>query len=310
MDSSKPIPPPLPQSLLGQFLFFLRRPLYSPPQAQPEREPLVPILRLYSLSICLIIPVAMVLQLISSLFFNLQDKHELNQVLQNESPHMVLILAVVIAPVLEETIFRLPLRYAPQNVVLPFFWVALALFSNVLGSSRLLISIGVVVLLSCGLGYGLRRGVNPIVAKAFFAKYLKPLVYGTSFAFGAVHLTNYPPEAWPLAPILVAPQLIIGLFLAFIRLRYGFKWAIFTHGFHNLMALSMILIPLILGSQNLKDRILLSNSEAQLLNQDYVLLGGLTLLVLIGLNLVIFTTYRLLREWQEEKRRARPQVTK
>jgi hypothetical protein len=38
-----------------------------------------------------------------------------------------------------------------------------------------------------------------------------------------------------LSPLLVAPQLTVGVFLGFIRVRFGLNWAIALHAFYNLI---------------------------------------------------------------------------
>ncbi len=63
-----------------------------------------------------------------------------------------------------------------------------------------------------------------------------PLAYYISFlAFGAIHLGNFQnfEDAILVAPLLVAPQLIMGVFLGFIRVRLGLSWAVLLHGCHN-----------------------------------------------------------------------------
>ena len=63
-----------------------------------------------------------------------------------------------------------------------------------------------------------------------------PLAYYISFlAFGAIHIGNFQnlEEAVFIAPLLVAPQLIMGVFLGFIRVKLGLSWAVLLHGCHN-----------------------------------------------------------------------------
>ncbi|MBT8264846.1 MAG: CPBP family intramembrane metalloprotease [Muriicola sp.] len=62
-----------------------------------------------------------------------------------------------------------------------------------------------------------------------------PLAFYISFlAFGAIHIGNFEnlENLW-LAPLLVGPQLIMGVFLGFIRVKIRLSWAILLHGCHN-----------------------------------------------------------------------------
>jgi len=63
-----------------------------------------------------------------------------------------------------------------------------------------------------------------------------PLAFYISFlAFGAIHIGNFEnlENAIWLSPLLVAPQLIMGVFLGFIRVKLGLLWAMLLHGCHN-----------------------------------------------------------------------------
>lgn len=59
--------------------------------------------------------------------------------------------------------------------------------------------------------------------------------YATAMIFAFVHTTNFklPSELWYYGPFLVVPQLILGLFLGYMRVRNGFFTGFFLHAFHN-----------------------------------------------------------------------------
>ena len=67
-----------------------------------------------------------------------------------------------------------------------------------------------------------------------FFKYEKTC-YVFAILFGLVHITNFKitPSVLLLAPILVLPQICIGGFLGFIRVRFGLLWSIALHGSYN-----------------------------------------------------------------------------
>jgi len=74
--------------------------------------------------------------------------------------------------------------------------------------------------------------------------YFPWIFYGLTLAFALVHLSNYPNilEIWPLAPLLISPQLNIGIFLGFIRIRYGLLWSVLFHAVYNSVVLGPILL--------------------------------------------------------------------
>ena len=76
-----------------------------------------------------------------------------------------------------------------------------------------------------------------------------PLAFKIAFftmaiLFGYVHITNYQIDTRILlfSPILVAPQMILGVIFGFIRIRLGLIWAIAMHAFYNGLLISLFLI--------------------------------------------------------------------
>ena len=66
-------------------------------------------------------------------------------------------------------------------------------------------------------------------------KYFKLIFYAFAFIFGFIHLSNFEitTNVLILAPILVAPQIILGGYLGFIRVRFGLIWSILLHASYN-----------------------------------------------------------------------------
>jgi hypothetical protein len=59
--------------------------------------------------------------------------------------------------------------------------------------------------------------------------------YVLAIVFGLVHLSNFPMTKNVLlfAPILVLPQILLGGYLGFIRVRFGLIWSIALHAAYN-----------------------------------------------------------------------------
>lgn len=66
--------------------------------------------------------------------------------------------------------------------------------------------------------------------------------YFTAGLFAIIHLTNIsmPPEKWYLGPLLVLPQLILGLLFGYVRVRNNIFTSIFCHILHNGLAMSAL----------------------------------------------------------------------
>ncbi|ABW25758.1 hypothetical protein AM1_0712 [Acaryochloris marina MBIC11017] len=129
------------------------------------------------------------------------------------------------------------------------------------------------------------------------------MFYGLALAFGLIHVSNFTSlgvQALLLAPLLVLPQIVIGVFLGFIRLQYGFWWAVLTHGFHNACAITPLLLVR-LGSENLLERMGNGIQENSLVGTDYVLILLMATYVLGGLLLCLITVWKLIAEWRREQ---------
>lgn len=75
---------------------------------------------------------------------------------------------------------------------------------------------------------------------------LKVALYISIITFGFIHLINFEDYTtyWWMAPLLVAPQLSLGMFAGFIRVRFGLLWAMALHAGYNLI----VSIPFILAA--------------------------------------------------------------
>ena len=66
------------------------------------------------------------------------------------------------------------------------------------------------------------------------------IVISSSLLFGYIHITNFGGEvAWWLVPFLVLPQIIVGFVFAFVRIKFGLIWSIFNHATYNFLLLSL-----------------------------------------------------------------------
>jgi membrane protease YdiL (CAAX protease family) len=74
--------------------------------------------------------------------------------------------------------------------------------------------------------------------------YFKTGFYLIALLFGYVHITNYELNTSVLlfSPILIAPQFFVGLYLGYIRVKFGLLWSIALHASYNGFLLSMYLL--------------------------------------------------------------------
>lgn len=157
--------------------------------------------------------------LVYSLGLNELDNEVMD--LLRESPLVLLLIAVFIAPILEEPVYRLHLDLKKKSI----YWG--------LGLSLLLID----------------EFWYPLAALWIYLIWLlvrvykdnppslKFVIYCSAILFGLIHLGNFTnldySKQFYLIPLLVGAQVFVGLVISFIRLTYGMKWGIIFHGVYN-----------------------------------------------------------------------------
>ena len=238
------------QPFFAHVLHYLGNPQYQPEQrAVPFRIKLWHCLRLWSLAYAFSLPLG-----IAIFFATRAGGYDLTQnavySLLSDPSLSVLLLVGIIAPVSEEIGFRLWLRYSPINLSLSIGYIlylagSLLIANQAAFPTPLLLGFlgtSVVFLL-------LKSSRADKQITYFYQSRFRILFYGSCILFGLVHIFNYPNylHIWYLIPLLFLPQLIIGLFLGFVRVHYGIGWSILTHGLYNgflfLPQLLLLLIP-------------------------------------------------------------------
>ena len=125
-------------------------------------------------------------------------KHAMETALEEQGIIVLLLMAVVGAPLLEELFFRGPLWFFRES------------------------------------------------------KFFKIAFYASIILFGLIHITNFEttPTVLALTPFLVLPQLCLGAFAGFIRVRFGLLWSMALHALYNgilflpIIAMQLLGIPL------------------------------------------------------------------
>lgn len=135
-----------------------------------------------------------------------EGDHELTKMLDN--PMLLILFAVVLAPIIEELMFRFPIGN---------WWkIPTRLWGETV--------------------------VEWSVVKWCQANF-KTLFWVFTIVFAAVHFTNFAATV-PiyLAPILVLPQLVLGVILGYIRVGWGTRYSMLFHAIHNGIPVSLMLL--------------------------------------------------------------------
>ncbi len=134
---------------------------------------------------------------------------KLEEPLIDWNPILLISIVVLLMPIIEEFIFRLPLRFERNYLARLINWITKGWLKN---------------------------NWNSI---------FKYFLYSLIAVFGLIHITNFEnkePVFYILSPVIIGSQLIGGLILSYSRIKLGFIWSIIQHGAFNLF---FVLIGLI-----------------------------------------------------------------
>lgn len=167
-------------------------------------------------------------------------------------------LVVVVAPLLEETLFRSPLSGRPGHLLAWALFTAGFLASQALSPASALgaaaggaggegvppgAQLGAVLLLAGGLGALLSvfvlRGRPPVSG---WPRLLPLAFWLSAVLFASIHLWNYPEGQFLYLLPLVLPQLLAGTIFGYARVRYGLWASVLLHALHNGAAVGAIIL--------------------------------------------------------------------
>lgn len=147
----------------------------------------------------------------------------------------------ILGPIIEETSFRLPMKFNKILIPLSIFTMyimmkLLNMFDFYTGGfswQYITLQIGIGMALF-SVFYALLRieTVSNFIEEQLYKKHFGLLFYGLSFWFAFAHFTVDGFSWYMFAK--TTPQLVIGIFLGYSRLKFGFQYAVLMHFFINL----------------------------------------------------------------------------
>ncbi len=151
---------------------------------------------------------------------------------------------VVMAPLMEETLFRGWLRAKPAGLMVALCvigWVA-TLYTMMAvdwfdGDRKLSVMIASLGWLGLGI-YFVHSVIDHNKTPELVRRYFAWLFWISTSVFALAHVSNYD-EMWLAVPMTV-PQFASGAILGFVRMHYGLRASISMHALYNLFLLSVI----------------------------------------------------------------------
>lgn len=216
---------------MHNLLDYLKKPIYC----SGERPRVGSFLRLFLITLILVIPFSIVANFITK-EFNLKNE-EFNLSIS----FLLFIMAVILAPIYEEIIFRSLLKFEKINIILfiittPILIVVTAI--HVIVSAVILLSILLLSVISLLLIYKRNK------IELFLSSNFKYFFYGVALTFGLTHTSNFAGNFYLIllfSPLLVGPQIVLGLILGYVRMKHGLVYSIIFHMLVNFVFMISLL---------------------------------------------------------------------
>lgn len=186
---------------------------------------------------------------LSFAFFNLikmeRPVNLLGHLLENQKLIYQFVVICMIAPFVEEMLFRVCLRYSKLNFAVTAGF-CFYIFPGILIKGRgifgednpLSLRIALVLIVIATVYSILQRNqaIDNRLTK-FWSLHFKLIFYLSVISFGFLHVTNFENSLTVilLAPMLTLPQIAGGFMFGYIRLKYGILYAVLLHAANNFM---------------------------------------------------------------------------
>lgn len=145
---------------------------------------------------------------------------------------------LIISPIFEELIFRLPLKVKRINIFISislFYSFLYYNFEKLFSLDEILKALGFIIVLYLLIFEVLKDSFYELLA----GRYYKPYFYFIAIAFGLLHTTNFiadvPKQLMPFSFLFALNQVISGVFLGYTRIKIGLPWSIVLHFLFNLL---------------------------------------------------------------------------
>ena len=162
-----------------------------------------------------------------------------NNLILYKSPIVFIIGGVIFAPIIEEIGFRLFFIYRGMYVavssilILLYFSLYLLYFNQIFNILHYIIFAFIIFVVISLLIYQYEAKIKRIWDKYFYL-----IFYGSAILFGFAHLgksNSFAHTLYLFIFLFIFEKAFVGVFLGFIRMKYGILYSILFHSFHNFM---------------------------------------------------------------------------
>lgn len=156
-----------------------------------------------------------------------------------------ILLLLIIAPVVEEIIFRLGLSFKRQTVALWVGLLPIALTAYLFQRYNDWLLLAGMVVLGIILYWLIVRYTTDEQWARWRSRYLRLAMWISAISFGLIHLKAFSVITWGLLPYCLAICLrpgLIGCVITYARVNLGFMWGVLLHIINNIPAVLLLLM--------------------------------------------------------------------
>lgn len=164
------------------------------------------------------------------------EESKIIEVFKYLPPGLLILMTVVVAPLVEEFIYRGWMRL--KDWTIPFFTSGSIVMILLNFSQELGVGLGILVFILSWLFLPKLKHNMDINFQWWF--------YGSAVLFGITHLGNYELSFWAL--LFTLPQITLGIAIGFFRVQKGFMMGVLVHALWNGMLMAAMLHPYFDGS--------------------------------------------------------------
>jgi membrane protease YdiL (CAAX protease family) len=230
---------------IGTMFAYLRRPYFPAGKDRIGEAQLKHLIQLLFFSLAMMIFVGGVVgAIITSVTGELPENA--NETIGQASPMMLLFYGVILAPLIEEVVFRSWLGgrltcILGLPILVSFYAIAAAVSADMSPIVSFAVAGGLSVLV-----LGVARqfaSLSPPAQKEGRWRLFPAAFYGSALLFALLHLSNYEGGlSSPIMLIAILPQFFVGLILGYVRMRFGLIHAILFHAIYNLVLISVFML--------------------------------------------------------------------
>jgi len=210
---------------MSEFLSYIRSPFYNEKFKKFEPSDFFSLIALYFF---VMIPIGIMLFVLSKLL-GIEPKI-LNLPFQDK-----ILFGMFCAPLIEETLFRLILVFNKKNLIFLITTIAAMSIVFIINGRIIMATLFPILLICLSICY-----LNLSQSKIVLIKNFKIVFYMAAITFAFLHIFNFNGISirnFVFVLFLVIPQLLTGFILGYLRITYGFIYAVLFHFTVNLTLL-------------------------------------------------------------------------